>query len=263
MTTLNLPEDIRPLIDIAIEAGHEIMEVYADVVAARLKPDLSPVTDADLRAEKVIINGLRTHWPEVPIVAEESMAAHNAPKLTQTFFLVDPLDGTREFLAHNGEFTVNISRISGSTPVWGVIYAPALGKIWWGHDEAGAGFAQYAQGDATAALRWTRCKVRTPPASGPIAIASRSHRDSQTEDYLAKIQPSAVTSIGSSLKFCLVAEGKADVYPRFGRTMEWDTAAGHAILTAAGGKVTGLNGQPLVYGKTAVSFENPAFIASA
>ncbi len=251
------------LIEIAIEAGHEIMDVYADVVAARIKPDLSPVTDADLRAEKVILSGLRKHWPKMPVVAEESMASHIAPQLGKLFFLVDPLDGTREFLAHNGEFTVNIARIAGSAPEWGVIYAPALGKIWWGHAQAGAGFGNYAPGDVVAAIQWTACRVRTPPLTGSVAIASRSHRDSQTQDYLARIKPSAVRNIGSSLKFCLVAEGKADIYPRFGRTMEWDTAAGHAILTAAGGKVCGLDGRPLIYGKTAKNFENPAFMASA
>jgi 3'(2'), 5'-bisphosphate nucleotidase len=263
MSTLNLPEDIRTVIGLAIAAGREIMEVYASVAAARMKPDLSPVTDADLRAEKVIISGLRAYWPTIPIVAEESMAAHAAPRLAQSFFLVDPLDGTREFLARNGEFTVNIAHIFDSAPEWGVIYAPALGKIWWGHGNAGAGFGRYTPSESVAAIHWTSCKVRTPPASGPVAIASRSHRDSKTEEYLAKISPAEVTSIGSSLKFCLVAEGKADIYPRFGRTMEWDTAAGHAILKAAGGKVCGLNGKPLVYGKTSQNFENPAFIASA
>ncbi len=263
MQNLQIPDDLRILAELAIEAGHEIMDVYSGIQHIRSKPDLSPVTDADLRAERVILNGLKKHWPHVPTVAEESMAQETAPQLTNDFFLVDPLDGTREFIAHNGEFTVNIARVSDARPVQGVIYAPALQKMWWGQTEFGAGYSEIESGDSIANVKWRLCKVRKQPADKCVAIASRSHRDSATEGFLASNKLSHVTSIGSSLKFCLIAQGEADIYPRFGRTMEWDTAAGHAILSAAGGQVNDVHGNALVYGKVKQNFENPAFIASA
>ncbi len=263
MQHIQIPDEIRQLAELAVEAGREIMDVYDNVQNIRSKPDLSPVTDADLRAERVILDGLRKHWPNVPIVAEESMSQQRAPKLAREFFLVDPLDGTREFIAHNGEFTVNIARISGDQPVEGVIYAPALRKMWWGKAGLGAGFSEIELGNTIATMVWQRCQVRAQPNGEHVAIASRSHRDQKTEEFLVSNKLSQVTSIGSSLKFCLIAQGKADIYPRFGRTMEWDTAAGHAILSAAGGQVNGLDGKTLLYGKIAQDFENPAFIASA
>jgi 3'(2'), 5'-bisphosphate nucleotidase len=263
MPHIQIPDDIRALAELAIQAGQEIMDVYDNIQDIRNKPDLSPVTDADVRAERVILDGLRKLWPNVPVVAEESMSQQRAPRLADEFFLVDPLDGTREFIAHNGEFTVNIARISGDQPSQGVIYAPALHKLWWGKTGLGAGFSEFELGMSVAAIDWQKCQVREQPNGERVAIASRSHRDEKTEEFLAANQLSQVTSIGSSLKFCMIAQGKADIYPRFGRTMEWDTAAGHAILSAAGGQVNGLDGKSLVYGKIAKDFENPAFIASA
>jgi 3'(2'), 5'-bisphosphate nucleotidase len=263
MPHIQIPDEIRVLVELAIEAGREIMDVYDNIQNVRNKPDLSPVTDADVRAERVILDGLHKHWPKTPVIAEESMSQQRAPELSNEFFLVDPLDGTREFIAHNGEFTVNIARISGNLPVEGVIYAPALRKMWWGQTGLGAGFSEFEFGISVVAIDWQNCHVRSQPNGARVAIASRSHRDQKTEEFLAANHLSQVTSIGSSLKFCLIAQGKADIYPRFGRTMEWDTAAGHAILSAAGGHVNGLDGKALVYGKVQQNFENPAFIASA
>ncbi len=263
MPHTKIPDDIRLLAELAIEAGREIMHVYDNIQNVRNKPDLSPVTDADVRAERVILDGLHKHRPMTPVVAEESMSQQRAPKLANEFFLVDPLDGTREFIAHNGEFTVNIARISGDQPVEGVIYAPALHKLWWGKTGLGAGFSEFESGISVAEINWQPCRVRKQPIGERVAIASRSHRDEKTEEFLAANQLSQVTSIGSSLKFCMIAQGMADIYPRFGRTMEWDTAAGHAILSAAGGQVNGLDGKSLVYGKSEQNFENPAFIATA
>jgi 3'(2'), 5'-bisphosphate nucleotidase len=237
---------------LAERAGALILEHYRDGVAVRAKADASPVTVADEAAEALILEGLAELTPEIPVVAEETVAAGHVPELGDgRFWLVDPLDGTKEFLSRNGEFTVNIALIEGREPVLGAVFAPALGKVWWGARGAGA-MLRDAAGERPIA-------ARPRPASGIVAVASRSHSDPQTEAFLDQMGVAERISAGSSLKFCLVAEGRADVYPRFGPTMEWDTAAGHAVLRAAGGQVTTRDGAPFTYRKP--GFRNPEFIA--
>ncbi len=239
------------IVTLAERAAAVILDHYRGDTVVRVKDDASPVTAADEAAEAVILAGLVELTPEIPVVAEETVAAGRIPELDSgPFWLVDPLDGTKEFISKNGEFTVNIALIEGSEPVLGVVLAPALGKTWWGARGHGA----MARNDGEA----RPIAVRATPAR-PIAVASRSHADPQTEAFLDEAGVAERISAGSSLKFCLVAEGKADLYPRFGRTMEWDTAAGHAVLAAAGGRVTTRDGAPFGYRKP--GFENPGFIA--
>jgi 3'(2'), 5'-bisphosphate nucleotidase len=239
---------------IAEQAGGEIMRHYRAGAAARLKGDRTPVTDADEAAEAIILPALAEALPEVPRVAEEAVAKDGLPDIDRAapFLLVDPLDGTREFLAGNGEFTVNIALIEAGRPVLGVVHLPALGITYAG-GPAGATMA-------TAGGRLEAIAARPKPADGLIVLASRSHGSAdELERYLANEQVARRIAAGSSLKFCRIAEGLADLYPRFGRTMEWDTAAGHAVLVAAGGQVVTNSGEPLRYGKP--GFENPDFIA--
>ena len=249
---MDLARLLPAIVALAERAGALILEHYRDGVAVRAKADASPVTVADEAAEALILEGLAELTPEIPVVAEETVAAGHVPELgAGRFWLVDPLDGTKEFLSRNGEFTVNIALIEGRVPVLGVVFAPALGKIWGGARGAGA-LLRDAAGERPIA-------ARPRPESGMVAVASRSHSDPQTEAFLDRMGVAERISAGSSLKFCLVAEGRADVYPRFGRTMEWDVAAGHAVLSAAGGRVTTRDGAPFLYRKP--GFENPAFIA--
>lgn len=237
---------------IAAEAGEAIMAVYATDFAVRGKSDASPVTEADERAEAVILARLHDLTPDIPVVAEESVAAGHIPEVAERFWLVDPLDGTKEFINRNGEFTVNIALIEAGVPVLGVVFAPALGRMFGGAVGVGA---FVADPDSRRAIH-----VRHPPADGLTVVASRSHGDAEALDrFLYGRKVAALRSAGSSLKLCLVASGEADVYPRLGRTMEWDIAAGHAVLLAAGGLVSDLQGQPLRYGKP--GFDNPHFAA--
>jgi 3'(2'), 5'-bisphosphate nucleotidase len=246
---------VSALIDIAREAGRVIMAIHATTVVATTKADSSPVTEADDQAEKIIVSQINKLWPKISVVAEEMAAAGKCGKVPSTFFLVDPLDGTKEFLNRNGEFTVNIALMENNQPKLGVVFAPAINRLWWG--EVGKG-AAVGLGNT-----WQQIKVRPLPTEGATVVASRSHRDAATDEYLRQLKVHSITSRGSSLKFCLVAEGEADIYPRFGRTMEWDIAAGHAVLSAAGGKVINVNGNAMVYGKWQRGFENDGFIASA
>lgn len=235
------------------EAGALILEVYARPFEVRGKADASPVTEADERAEILITKGLRTLSPEVPIVAEEAVAAGQVPAIGPRFWLVDPLDGTKEFVSRNGEFTVNVALIEDGAPVLGVVHAPALNRLFAGVAGVGA-WVEDGSG-----RRPIQC--RRPPAAGLTVVASRSHGDARAlEAFLAGRPVASLANAGSSLKLCLVAAGEADLYPRLGRTMEWDIAAGHAVLAAAGGTVTDLQGRPLRYGKP--GFENPHFVAS-
>ncbi|WP_420836881.1 3'(2'),5'-bisphosphate nucleotidase CysQ [Aquabacter cavernae] len=246
---------------LALAAGREVLAVYGTDFTVEQKADASSVTQADTRAEAVILDGLARLAPGVPVVAEEQVAAGHCPRATPLFFLVDPLDGTREFVSRNGEFTVNIALIEDSIPVLGVVYAPALGILYAG--AAGHGAHKRTVGDELGAPQ--RIGVNTCDVSGVRAIASRSHADGQTGAWLDARPIASLCSAGSSLKFGLLAEGAADVYPRFGRTMEWDTAAGDAVLRAAGGGVVTLDGAPLRYGKDApqddAPYANPFFIA--
>ena len=251
------------LANLAHQAGKKIMEIYASDFSAKEKSDLTPVTLADEQAEVIIIKGLENHWPTTPIIAEEAAAAGKIPEIENQFFLVDPLDGTKEFLSRNGEFTVNIALVENHRPILGVVFAPALGHMFVG--EAGRGAMQHttAENEKLADHGWRPIHVRHLPNDGATVLASRSHRDAETEAYLATLNVKKIISAGSSLKFCTIAAGDADIYPRFGRTMEWDTAAGHAVLCAAGGKVNCATGEPLRYGKFERGYDNPAFIASA
>ncbi len=237
---------------LADQAGAVILEHYAGEIVATMKADRSPVTEADEAAERVILAGLAEITPDIPVVAEEAVTKGGLPELKGgRFWLVDPLDGTREFLSKNGEFTVNIGLIENGLPILGVVTAPAKNLAWWG--AVGQGACRREASDVS------DIRVRARPGQGVVAVASRSHRDAETDAWLSGQGISDTVSAGSSLKFCLVAEGKADVYPRFGTTMEWDTAAGHAVLRAAGGRVSTVTGEPLRYAKP--GFKNPGFIA--
>lgn len=260
----------QPLLDdltrIALAAGDCIMEIYARDFDVAHKDDNSPVTEADDAAEAIILAGLAAAAPGVPVISEEAAAAGDVPAFDTRFFLVDPLDGTREFIKRNGEFTVNIALIEHGVPVAGVVYAPAIDRLYRGAAGEGAQEIEVsppqATGGADARLVRTRTiSTRPAPADGLVAIASRSHRDAKTDEFLTHYNVRDIVAAGSSLKFCVVARGDADIYPRHGRTMEWDTAAGHAVLAAAGGTVTRLDGAPLTYGKSADGLANPFFVA--
>jgi sulfate adenylyltransferase subunit 2/3'(2'), 5'-bisphosphate nucleotidase len=249
--------DLNPIM---LKAGAEIMRVYAGDVVVTTKSDASPVTEADERAERIILDGLKTLAPDIPVVAEEEAAAGRLPEIGNRFFLVDPLDGTKEFISKNGEFTVNIALIEDGVPVYGAVYAPALERLFWGG--GGDAFAADVKGGEIVDIMPIR--VRPTPQNGLSAIGSRSHGGDATQDYLKAFSVAEFVAAGSSLKFCRLAEGAADIYPRMGRTMEWDTAAGDAVLRAAGGRVETLDGRPLVYGKRIqddAPFANPHFVA--
>jgi 3'(2'), 5'-bisphosphate nucleotidase len=255
---------LQSLISSALRAGGAIMTVYATDFAVRDKPDASPVTVADEAAEKIILEDLAAIAPDIPVVAEEAVAAGRVPVLSaaaghERFFLVDPLDGTREFVSRRDEFTVNIALIEGSEPVMGVVYAPARHELYWGDVKSRRAGRIDAEPDGTMPALGESITARSPPPQGMVAVASRSHRSPETDAWLAHYPIIDFRSIGSSLKFCLVASGEADVYPRLGPTMEWDTAAGHAVLAAAGGSVTTLDGEPFRYGKP--GFRNGNFLA--
>jgi 3'(2'), 5'-bisphosphate nucleotidase len=246
-----LPIKLQSLVHIARAAGVVVMKHYDAGCEAREKSDRSPVTDADEEAEKLILAELANAFPGVPVVAEEEAAAGRVAKVGSRFFLVDPVDGTKEFVKRGGEFTVNIGEIVDGRPVAGVVYAPAIGRMFVG-----------GEGDGAFELSGDQMRViaaRPAPADGLVAVSSRSHPDPKTAEYLATLNIKGETNAGSSLKFCLVAAGEADIYPRAGTTMEWDTAAGHAVLAAAGGTVTTWDGAPFVYGKP--GFVNGHFIA--
>ncbi|HJO68682.1 MAG TPA: 3'(2'),5'-bisphosphate nucleotidase CysQ [Rhodospirillales bacterium] len=238
--------------DVARRAGETIMAVYHSDFVVQTKADSSPVTIADTKAEDVIVAGIGELTNEFAIVGEESVASHGWPAETgQTFWLVDPLDGTKEFVNRRDEFTVNIALIDRGRPVLGVVHAPAIDTTYWGSRNG----AVMATGSEVA----RPISVRALPPDGMTAVVSRSHRTPGVDAFLAARPIKEEISTGSSLKFCLLACARADIYPRFGRTMEWDTAAGHAVLRFAGGSVVDVDGVELGYGKP--GFENPDFIA--
>jgi len=245
-----LPE----VVALAEAAGVDIMAIYnAGPTAVMHKVDDSPLTAADLAAHGRIVVGLQQLTPDIPVVSEEGCVPDEGARAAPVFWLVDPLDGTKEFVARNGEFTVNIALVQDGAPVLGVVYAPALERLFAGVVGQGA-WVEDAVGRRPIG-------VRAVPAEGLTVVASRSHGDAAALDaFLAGRKVARLANAGSSLKLCLVAAGEADIYPRLGRTMEWDIAAGHAVLSAAGGRVSRLDGVVLGYGKP--GFDNPHFVAS-
>lgn len=247
---------------LALEAGRVIMNIFDAGVAFETKADQSPVTEADRAAERIILGGLRASLPGLICVAEEECAAGLLPTFQgQTLLLIDPLDGTKEFIRRGREFTVNIALVREGVPEIGVVYAPALGQFY----AARPGVAFEADVSADFALLGRRPLVVRPRAEPPTIVATRSHRNAATDSYLAEFPDARILAVGSSLKFCMVAAGRADLYPRIGPTMEWDTAAGDAVLRAAGGRTCYFGGGLLRYGKrgraTEPDFVNPAFLA--
>jgi 3'(2'), 5'-bisphosphate nucleotidase len=246
---------LEDMLAAAMAASEAILEVYAQPFESRLKGDGSPVTEADAAAEAIILDTLRPTG--IPALAEESVAAGRIPALGDRFFVIDALDGTKEFIKRNGEFTVNIALCEGGRPVMGVVLAPATGALYWGSPD-GAFAGSFAGGAVTAQRRIA------VDAGKPLRIvASRSHGHAALQVIAARLGVVEDVSIGSSLKFCLLAEGRAQLYPRLTPTCEWDTAAGQAVLEAAGGVVLRLDGDPLDCGHPERDFLNPFFIAAA
>ena len=243
---------LEDVIGIARAAGDLVMEVYRSDFEVRGKVDTSPVTEADERAETLILQALAALTPHIPVISEEAAAAGQVPEVGQRFWLVDPLDGTKEFINRNGEFTVNIALIDNGEPVLGVVLAPALERLFAGARGCAAFIEQAAERQVI--------NCRAVAQDGLDVVASRSHGDAEALDaFLGGRKVRSLKSAGSSLKICLVAAGEADLYPRLGRTMEWDIAAGHAVLVAAGGQVCTLAGDVLRYGKPGL--DNPHFYA--
>ncbi|MCI5109668.1 MAG: 3'(2'),5'-bisphosphate nucleotidase CysQ [Marivita sp.] len=245
---------------LALEAGDRIMEIYeADDFDIRAKSDASPVTAADEAADALISAGLRAAFPEIALITEEQADTHDLD--VRDFLIVDPLDGTKEFINRRGDFTVNIALVENGVPTRGVVYAPAKDRLFY-TDASGRSVEETGAFDKQTPGATKAIQVSDPDSAALMVVASKSHRDQATDDYINRYAVKDSKSAGSSLKFCLVATGEADFYPRLGRTMEWDTAAGHAVLTGAGGRVLRLDDlEPLAYGKP--GFANPFFVATA
>lgn len=246
------------LYETTLEAGRKIMEIFAQDFDVTYKDDKSPVTEADQAAEKIILRDLAKVAPQIPVIAEEQASAGEIPDVADIFWLVDPLDGTKEFVRKGTDFTVNIALIENGQPTFGIVYAPALGRMFVAKDPKTA--VQMTVREGRFMDEEQPIAIRDVPSSGAVAVASKSHRDAETNTFLEKLGITNVVSTGSSLKFCLVAAGDADIYPRFGPTMEWDTGAGHAVLKAAGGTV--LNPDGTTFGYKKVGFLNGFFIAN-
>ena len=258
---MELAEKLLPAV---LEAGRVEMGYYAGPIDVEHKADSSPVTAADKEAEAILLEALARAAPGIPVIAEESASAGQLPETGEVFFLVDPLDGTKEFIAKRGEFTVNVALVVNGRPQFGIVYAPASSDLFMtvGPQKAVEGrFAPDCSltGLQTSGLR--TLKVRSPGAGGLVAIESRSHGCKAVPPFMQRLKIKETKRAGSSLKFCLIARGEADIYARLGETCEWDTAAGHAILAAAGGRVVTLDGKDLVYGKRERKFVNPHFVA--
>jgi 3'(2'),5'-bisphosphate nucleotidase len=246
--------------ELTLEASIVVMGVYARDPCARRKADRSFVCDADEKAEAVILAGLAARLPAYPVIAEEAASRGDKPLCGRAFILVDPVDGTREFLHRNGEFTINIALIVDGVPRAGAVYAPAIGQLWMAGHHAYA--VRIEPGALLPPIEGRRLiAVRANPSHGLTALESRSHADAETETFLATLPIAERRCAGSSLKFCAIAEGEADVYARFGTTMEWDTAAGDAVLRAAGGAVLDRGGDALLYGKVGEHYRNGPFVA--
>ena len=245
---------------LALEAGEVVLEIYnSGDIEVSSKSDASPVTAADQAADALISAGLGMAFPDVTLITEEQIASHS--RKADNFLIVDPLDGTKEFIKQRGDFTVNIAYVQSGVPVRGVVYAPAKERLFYTIAD-GVSVEETGEYDVSSIGSIHPLRVSKPDNHALLFVASKSHRDQATDDYIAKYAKSNTKSAGSSLKFCLVATGEADIYPRLGRTMEWDTAAGHAVLAGAGGKVVRFDDHtPLLYGKP--GYENPFFIAFA
>lgn len=243
---------LETLASLVRQGGEIAMRYHGRISEIAYKNDQSPLTQADLAVDAFLCAGLAEHYPDIPVVTEERAASHADGFAGRRFFLVDPIDGTKEFVAERGEFTINIGLIEDGAPVAGAVFAPAVGRLFAG--AAGLGGYEIGQDGSRRPLT-----LRTPDNSALVVVASRSHLTQETSDFLAANRVGSLTNAGSSLKFCLLAAGEADLYPRFGPTMEWDTAAGHAVLASAGGIVEQVSGEPLQYGKA--SYRNPFFIA--
>ncbi len=257
MDYVKLAETMRAL---ALEAGEAIMEIYGhEDFAVETKSDDSPVTAADKAADAIISQGLRATFPDVTLITEEQAESHNLT--SDTFLIVDPLDGTKEFIHRRGDFTVNIALVENGVPTRGVVFAPAKGRMFLTRAD-GVAVEEIGPFGPDAGNETKHIRVSESDNTGLLVVASKSHRTPETDDYIAKYAVKDLVGAGSSLKFCLVATGEADLYPRLGRTMEWDTAAGHAVLAGAGGKVLRFDDlTPLTYGKP--GYENPFFIATS
>ncbi|NVJ96578.1 MAG: 3'(2'),5'-bisphosphate nucleotidase CysQ [Alphaproteobacteria bacterium] len=259
--SLDLSAMIPALTETVLEAGKTVMEVYETDFEVYGKADQSPVTEADRRGEAVIEAALKEIAPNIPIVGEEAKSEGKCPDISGgLFWLVDPLDGTKEFIKKGSDFTVNIGLIRNGSPIMGFVLAPALGKLYWGIVGQGAWIAD-VKGDAVENTKDIKSRKADP--SNLVIVASKSHRSPELEAWLEHFPSAENVSIGSSLKLCLVATGEADLYPRLGPTCEWDTAAAHAVLLAAGGHVETPEGTPLTYAKDLKTFLNPWFLCRA
>lgn len=264
ISTAALRDLAREIVAPVLAAGALEMAHYKGGFQVFAKADDSPVTAADRDAEAVLLDALARIAPGIPVVAEESASEGRVPVIGERFFLVDPLDGTKEFINKRGEFTVNVALVESGTPVLGVVMAPALGQIYatFGLDDAQvATFPVDAPPSNLDGCAFRSIRTRQPDPARLVAVASRSHSTPETEAFLARYAIAERRDVGSSLKFCTLARGEADIYPRLGPTMEWDVAAGHAVLTAAGGAVTDPDGGPLAYGKAETGYLNGHFVA--
>lgn len=257
----HLPALVNVVRRVAMEAGEITLDYFAEgmVIGADIKGDGSPVTDADRRAEEYIAKELKDAISTIPVIGEESFAAGDIPDLSgeEYFWLVDPLDGTREFITGSPDYTVNIALIKNSKPILGVIFAPARGEL----------FSGYGEGTATRWIEETNneksIRVRMPPRGGLTVMASKTRSKEELDKFLEEHKVEKILRKGSSLKICAIAQGKADLYPGLSQTCEWDTAAGQAILESAGGEIVSLEGEPLTYGNKSGNFKNPRFLAQA
>jgi len=259
--TLDLQSYVTPLKEMILKAGDTVMEVYHSDFDVYGKADQSPVTEADRRGEEVIEAALKVMAPDIPIVGEEAKSEGKCPDISGgLFWLVDPLDGTKEFIKKGSDFTVNIGLIQNGKPIMGFVLAPAMNRLYWGIDGVGAWIADVQDGTLTGERE---IKTRKADTENLVIVASKSHRSPELEAYLEHFPGAENVSIGSSLKLCLLATGEADLYPRLGPTCEWDTAAAHAVLLAAGGFVEVAGGSALTYAKDLTTFLNPWFLCRA
>ncbi|MBZ0148595.1 MAG: 3'(2'),5'-bisphosphate nucleotidase CysQ [Pseudorhodoplanes sp.] len=261
MRDLTAPALLDALTLLVSQAGAEILRIAGGTLAARQKSDATPVTAADEASEAMLLQGLAQLLPGIDIISEEAAARSMPPKPGQTFILVDPLDGTREILAGRDEYTVNIAIIHGGRPVTGVLASPARGLIWRGAQDKPSEVLQVRPGSGPDRAERKAICTRAFSPDRPVALVSRSHLDAETEKFLTRWPRIEQQGCGSALKFGLLAQGEADLYPRLAPTSEWDIAAGDAILTGAGGLVLTPDGHPVLYGQSERQFRVPAFIA--